>query len=585
MMNLVKKISENKEVINQLKNDKSVALNYYNSQLKSDFEKYYELYNGKNIDTKKYRMPESSFISKDVLVTIRRILPDISKLLLTNNPVNITARNGEDEETASKISALVNYQVTALNPFYKIFSRLFTNALITGCGVLKVGWEKEISKKSYKKIISMQEIEKLESSGVNVKYKLYNPLLDEPLYSVEYDKETVVKNQPVFELLPYEEFLFDPKVSDIQEAEFVIHRKLVSYDHLKRKEKEGIYFNVDKINNYVKSYDEDSIFMNRQGFYDSSKQLARKKVILNEYWGKIDINNDGILENVIITFSGDIILSVEENSFEMYPFFVFSPFYSSDTVEGKGIAELAENAQIIKTALVREILENTRRNNNRKIFYKVDDLLNPSQMVTDEQYVAVRDNADINNIFAPEPFEPVSSNSFSLVEYFDKECQRVTGITDMKQGIESVERQTATEASIKYESANSQVQAIALNFAESLKEVYRFIVYQNKKFIDVKQVVRLINDTIEISGDDIKDIDFDIKVSASFSSGSEETKRRSLNYALSMMIEIGEPRELTDRVRIRNMLAKILEENGLKDSEKYLLSEQSVRESMRNETA
>ena len=309
--------------------------------------------------------------------------------------------------------------------------------------------------------------------------------------------------------------------------------------------------------------------------------------MINEYWGRIDIDNDGLLEDVVITTCGNVILSIEENTFGMYPFFVFSPFLSMDSIAGRGLAELSENTQIVKTALIREILENTRRNNNRKIFYKVDDLLNPSQMVTNEQYVAVRDSADINNIFAPEPFEVISENSFTLVEYFDKENQKVTGVSDIKQGLkQSVESQTATEAVIKYESANSQVQAIVLNFAESLKETYRFIVYQNQRFMDNMQVVRLLNDVIEINPQDIKDIDFDLNISQSLSSGTADTRRRSLNNALAMMIEIGEPRSLTDSVRIRNLMAKILEESGLKDTENYLISAERLRQQVQNgETA
>ena len=54
------------------------------------------------IDTKKYRMPESSFISRDVLVTIRALMPDINKLLFSSTPVEVTARSGEDEEKAAE---------------------------------------------------------------------------------------------------------------------------------------------------------------------------------------------------------------------------------------------------------------------------------------------------------------------------------------------------------------------------------------------------------------------------------------------------------------------------------------------------
>ena len=147
---------------------------------------------------------------------------------------------------------------------------------------------------------------------------------------------------------------------------------------------------------------------------------------------------------------------------------------------------------------------------------------------------------------------------------------------------QSVETQTATEAVIKYESAASQVQTVVLNFAESLKEAYRFLVYQNQRFIDNVQVVRLLNDVIEINPQDIKDIDFDLNISQSLSSGWEDTRRRALNNALAMMIEIGEPRNLTDNMRIRNLMAKILEESGLKDTENYLIGLEKLREQAEN---
>ncbi len=569
----MKILLSDKEILEIIKEDKEQALSYYNSQLKPKFKKYYDLYNGEQIDVKKYRMPQSSFISRDVLVSIRTIMPDINKLLFTNNPVEISARNGEDEEKARKLQSLLNYQITALNPYHTIFTRLITNALITGCAALKVVWVKEVKEKVIENVVTYNKLQELISLGYKVEYKEYYTK-GYKKYKVKYSAKYIAKNQPVFEVLPYDEFLFDANATSIQEANFIIHRKLVNYDYLTRR-----YKNISDINNITSSYEDDDIKKHINIKEYSNKNAARKMYMLNEYWGRLDINKDGLLENVVVTYCGDKILSIEENSFGMYPFFVYAPFLSMDSIAGRSLAELSENSQIIKTALIREILENTRRNNNRKIFYKVDDLLNPSQMVTSEQYVAVRDSADINNIFAPEPFESISNNSFTLLEYFDKENQRVTGVSEMKQGIsKSMDYSSATEATIKYESSNSQVQAIVLNFAESLKDTYKFLIYQNQKFIDNAQVIRLINDTIEVNPDDIKDVDFDITVSPALSTGTEETRRRALNSALLMMIEIGEPRNLTDRLRIRNLMAKLLEESGLKDTDSYLLSVERIME-------
>ena len=510
---------EEKEILEIVKEDKAQALSYYTNQLKPKFQKYYELYNGNKIDTKKYRMPESSFISRDVLVAIRAVMPDINKLLLTSNPVEITARNGEDEEKARKMQALLNYQITSQNPYHTVFTRLITNALITGCAALKVLWEKEAEEKLVEEVADYERLQLLISKGFKVSHKqeYINGALK---YRVKYKAMTITKNQPVFEVLPYDEFLFDASASSVQEANFIIHRKLVSYDYLKRRQKAGVYKNISDLKDNIYTYEDDDINCEKTGKVYGYGSKKRKMYMINEYWGKIDVNKDGIDEFVVISYCGDKILAIEENTFGMYPFFVYTPFLSMDSIAGKGMAELSENMQIIKTALIREILENTRRNNNRKIFYKVDDLLIRRQ----------------------------------------------------------VENMSATEAQIKYESSNSQVQAIVQNFAESLKETYRFLIYQNQKFMDNMQVIRLINDTIEVNPKDIKDIDFDISVSQAISSGTEETRRRALSTALSLIIEIGEPRNLTDKLRIRNLMAKLLEESGLKDTDNYLLSVEKIME-------
>lgn len=577
-----KKTLKDDEIIAIVQEDKTLALNYYNGVLKPKFEKYYELYNGETMNAAKYRMPEGSFISRDVMVTVRTLLPDITRLLFTGEPVDISARSSEDEETAGKMQSLVNYQITQQNPFHLIFNRVVTGALITGCCALKAVWEKKVENRIVREAMPLFAAELLKKRGCRISWEIipdeYDVLTGDVLCMASYEKQVVTKNQPVFEVMPHEEFLFDPNAASVDEARFIIHRKLVNFDYLKRKEREGVYKNIEDIKETTETYDEDGLKGGVSPYSRVERHKPRKTVMLNEYWGKIDINGDGFLEDIVITYCGGRILSVEENTFGMYPFFVFTPFFSMNSIAGSGLAELAENSQIIKTALVREMLENTRRNNNRKIFYKPDDLLNPSQMVTNEQYVAVRDGADINNIFAPEPFESLSQNSFSLVEYFDKECRKVTGVSEMKQGIINAQEQTATEAAIKYEAANAQAQAIALNLAESLKNTYRFIVYQNQRFIDERQVIRLLNEVIEVNPEDIRDVDFDLKVSASFGNGTAETRRRALNSALTMMLEVGEPRLLTDRVKIRNLIAKILEESGLKDTDNYLISESRLLE-------
>ena len=60
-------------------------------------------------------------------------------------------------------------------------------------------------------------------------------------------------------MLPYNEFLFDASALSLQEADYVIHRKLVNYDYLIRRQKDGVYKNISKIKDNVFTYEDDDV--------------------------------------------------------------------------------------------------------------------------------------------------------------------------------------------------------------------------------------------------------------------------------------------------------------------------------------
>lgn len=560
------------------------AKSYYTSNLKDDFRKYFEAYKG-NLD-EFFNMPNGDYKSLDVNVTINTIIPDIQKLVFTDEPVTIVPRGAEDVEKAQKMQALLNYQITQGNEYNEIMEKVVIDSLIYGTSFVKCQWIKEYEKKEFIEELTLSQVQALEYAGYKVKSEfIYQNEMGEDVYKATYDAEVIKTDKPVYERLPYWEVFTDPSAKTIDDADYIIHRRLVTLDYLRREEAKGNLSNVkeliDNAENksvyYVDNFDEDD-FEKYININSNTNNKPLNTVMLYEFWGKVDINEDGYLEDVIITFCGDYILSVQENNYQMYPFFAFTPFYNTNHIYGKGIAEPSIYPQMVKTVLTRELLFNTRANNDRKMFYKLDDLLAPEQLASDEKYIALRAEANINNVFAPEPFDPISNNIQGVITYFDTEIQKITGISNIKQGVKSSSSETATEATIKYEAANSQIQSIALHYGNTMKALYKFIMLQNQQFLSQSTVIRLFNDFIEINPEDIQDINYDLQVSANLGGGTKETRLRALQSALQMEMQICLPTGLSNLIHIRNLIKKIFEETGLKDTDNYLISEQELND-------
>lgn len=573
------------DILASVKEYTDTAKQYYNSEIKSKFRKYIDAYNGDIEEAEKeFHMPTSSFVSRDIAILIRTVLPDIQKLVFNDEPVTLTPQGAEDVEKAQRVQALLNYQITKQNNYSKIMEKIAIDSLITGTAYLKCQWIKEFESKEVIEELTMEQIAELEEAGYKVKSEyLYNNEQGE-VYKATYIQNILIKDQPVYERVPYYEIFIDPSADEITNANYVIHRRLVTLDYLRREEAKGNYNNIDDlIDNaerkgvyYVDNYDEDDdehyikIDTNK-----NNKPL--NNVMIYEFWGKLDINDDGFLEDVVITYTGDYILSVEENLYKSYPFFVFTPDYDTNRIYGHGLAELAYAGQMIKTTLMREYLLNTRRNNDPRFFFNMDAVAFPEQLEEDSKYIAIRkEYTNLSQVFVQEPFEAIAPSLQNAVAYIDKDLQHVTGISEAKQGVKSSSNQTATEATIKYEAANSRIQSIALHFAETLKDLYKFLLYQNQVFLNQDVQIRLFNNVIDFKADEIQNIDYDIQASASLGSGTQQTKIANYQSVLQLQTGVGLKLGICDVIQIRNTLSKIIEETGLKDTDNYIMSEQEI---------
>lgn len=258
---------------------------------------------------------------------------------------------------------------------------------------------------------------------------------------VTFDVIKIKSNTPILENMSPSELRFTHETKDLHDAKFVAQRKIVKGDYLKRKEIEGVFKNVYKVfktggevrhTTLDKEHDKE--------LTDASSRLndgdnASREYELYEAYLKVDYNNDGIMENVIVHAVGDTPLKISDNSFEMPPFFIFSPEYEPYAIFNEdGFAEEWEQLQDLKTALVHQMIIATAKNGRGQKF--VDETAVDMDAVLDgDEYVGVRGNPTAAVMFPPSI--PTDPNAMTLVQYAQNELKSQSGSTRYNQGLDS----------------------------------------------------------------------------------------------------------------------------------------------------
>lgn len=561
------------EILARVKCDIEAADNFYENEIKPKVDDWKMLAGGDEEYYKKY-FPEikGKFVSRDIANTVEYIIPDLMKLFNgAKDPIVVRGRTMEDMEKADAMQSLCNYQLSQLNSGFLLNYNWFKEALYYGIGVIKARWERKMRTDEYETIIAGDQYSTLIDSGVKIIKEEFAGDLDPEtgyaLRKVRYEQESVEKNEPVFENLKIEEFRYDPEARNIKDAAFCAHIKDVSADFLRNQEKLGVYTDVEKAIDAYKDYSSSETYSG----YDKG---ARKKVQIKEYYGKIDVDDSGKLQDVVVTLCGDTILSVQENTYGRYPFFTIAGIMEPHVVQGRSISALLEQIQNLKTVMVRELIVNAARNNDRRTIVDSSKLDDPAQLVNGDKYISVRENPA--NVFQYEPFEPMSPNIMTILEYAERERETNSGVSEIKQGvIPSKMATTATFANLLYEAANARVQIIARIFAETgVKDMYEWLVDANQKFIDQKQVLRLTNKYLEIDPSSLQNAFFDLDISSGLGTGASDIRKQSLEVLLQLSMNTLMPAGISNPDKLRNITEAIIEELGFKDTGRFILTKE-----------
>jgi hypothetical protein len=576
------------ELVSQLNSEIQGATGYANTELsnqREDAMKYYlgEPF-GNEIDGR------SEIVTTDVRDTIEYIMPSLMRIFTThNNVAEFEPQGPEDVEMAEQATNYVNYVFTRQNNGFKVLYDAFKDALISKTGVIKHYWEEKeevhtetytnLTEIEYQSILANDDYEVIEHTETIVQKSVTDDFgnLVSPKV-VEHDvKAKCYKNYGQVKVVsvPPEEFLVSRRASSLEDADFVCHRVKKSVSDL-------IAEGYDpSILNDIPSYANSEAELNEERLarfsYDddsvppSEGEGPNKKVWIDECYMRIDYDNDGIAELRKITKGGHIILDNEE--IDMIPFSAICPLPIPHKFYGMSIADTVKDIQLIKSTIVRNLLDNMYLTNNARYAVmagqvELDDLL------TSRPGGIVRMRAP--GAVTPLPTPQMQPFAFEMVKYLDNIREERSGVSKMSQGLNpDVLNSHVTSGAISAatESAMQRVELIARIFAETgVKDLFSNIYALVQRYEDRKKMFYLNGKFVPIDVSKWKD-KLNCVVNVGVGSGSQQSKMQTMSsimQILSTLVQQGGMGTLVTPQNLYNAISEFIAQSGYKNTDQFI---------------
>lgn len=488
---------DKKELLNALKEDLRAATLLRND-LDSKIKRWRAEYNGDPYGNE--QKGKSQIVSRDIKKQSEwQHASIIDPFVSSSDIIKASPVTFEDGPSARQNEVLLNTQFCRQFNRYNFMTKSAKVLDMEGTVVVQCGWD--------------YEEEEVESEIPSISVDAYG---NEFISGTETITETIVKkNQPTAKVCRNEDIYIDPTCQDnMDNCQFVIYRYESDLSTLRS---DGRYKNLDKIKPDRDGSDVDQDYDSQDYTDFKFEDNPRKKLVVYEYWGNYDVNDDGIAEPVVCTWINDTIIRLQSNPYpDKKPPFIVVPFNSVPfQMHGEANAELISDNQKIKTAITRGIIDNMAQSNNGQKGFKKGALDQ-----TNRKRFLAGDNFEFNQAasdFWDGGYNQIPSSAFDMLGLMNNEIESITGVKSFSGGITGNSLgATATGARGALDATSTRRLNIVRNIAENLiKPLMRKWMSYNNEFLEEQEIVRITNEEfVEISRDDLAGrVDIDIQVS------------------------------------------------------------------------
>ena len=479
----------------------------------------------------------SQFVDSTVQDTIEWIKPSLMRVFASGDEmVKFNPHGPEDVKMAEQATDYVNYVFTKDNPGWEILYSWFTDALLSKNGIVKVWWDEyEGSQREEYRHLDEMEFGIL-ISNADVEILEHTPYQEDDMqmYNDVVVSRSRVTGRVKIENVPPSEFLISRDAKEIQNARFVCHRVRKTLSELREMypDKNLVPEDLgnDEDSTYTGERDARFEFDNSSNFNlgESESEEALRLYWLHESFLKTDFNGDGITELRKVCTVGDYVLQNDE--IDSIPFVSITPVKIPHKFFGLSMADLVMDLQLMKSTLMRNLMDNMY---NFGRYAVLEGQANLDDLLTQRPGGVVRVKSP--NAIMPLATPPLEPYSFQMLEYLDGVRESRAGVSKMSQGMNEnalTSHTTATAVSAVMSAAQSRVELIARNFAETgVKDLMRTIYELLMKNQDHERVISLRNEWIPVRPDAWND-KYDCTVSVALGSGNKDQQMAHLSRML-----------------------------------------------------
>jgi len=525
----------------------------------------------------------SQVVDTTVMDTIEWIKPSLMRIFASSDEiVRFTPEGPEDVAGAQQSTDYVNYILTRDNNWFNIFLTWASDALIQKMGIVKCWWDDadrwdreeyhDLTDVELEALISSDDVEVLEHTEKRDEEETEEEVsFAEVLHDVTITRHAR-KGRVKIDNVPPEEFLISTEAKNVADARFVCHRRKMTLSELREM---GYDVNEEEVGSEDQlgfgeerdaRYSFDSSAYSR---WDNEDVGPNREVWVNEAYLKVDYDGDGINELRRVFYAGRQIFDNEPA--DTIPFATLTPTPLPHQIVGMSITDQVEDLQLIKTTLMRQLLDNFYLQNSGRVAVQ-EGMVNLDDLLTSRPGGIVRMKAQ--GAVQPLPTPPLQPYVFQMLQYLDQIREERSGISRMSQGLDDnalTSHTTATAVNQVMTAAQQRVELIARVFAETgVKRLAELVYELVSKHQDKERVIMLRNEWIPVRPDMWRD-KMDCVVSVGLGHGNRDQKAMQLAQLTQFASQaMAGGLSIVNEQNLYNLGAQMIENMGFKDVDAFL---------------
>ena len=533
----------------------------------------------------------SQVVSNDVMDTVESLMPSLMKIFTSGD--NVFACEGvgpEDEEMARQASDYLNHIFLKENNGFTALYTAFKDALIQKNGILKVYWDdsSKTEREEYTRLTDDEFTDLVEDSEVSVTHhsEYKEPITDDR--GKEIDKvslhDVVIHRTKLYgrvkiEPVPPEEFLIERRCKDIDSANFVAHRvNKTKTELIEMGYHPDIVYSLPTGDG--ETYSEDKFVRHQNidfGRGESTGDKSTDMVLIHECYIRMDADGDGRAELLKVCVAGDGKKLLDVTEVDTIPFISMTPVIMPHRFHGRSIAELVEDIQLIKSTVMRQMLDNMYLTNNNRVAIQ-DGQVAMDDLLTNRPGGIVRTKQPPQNVMMPIQAQPITEQASGMLGYLDSVKESRTGVSKTSQGLnaDALNNKTATGMNQVLTQSQMRMELIARIFAETgVKDLALKMFELVCKYQQKEKIVRIRGKYIPMRPYEWKDR-VNVTIHVGLGTGSKEQQLILLNAILERQMQAINLQQnvfgpMVNLRNIYNSLKKLVENAGLNSIEPFFM--------------